>query len=60
MMALSCSKKISASLRGFALKNNGDFYCLICLPSFRTKSKLESHKEVCANKELFLLETLRY
>ena len=42
-MALSCSKKLS--------KNNGNFYCLNCLHSFRTKNRLESHKRVCENKD---------
>ena len=44
-------KKISTLLRGIieSSKNNGGFYCLNCLDlnclnSFRTKSKLESHK----------------
>ena len=39
-------KKLSALLRGITSKNNGDFYCLNCLHSFRTKNKLESHKKV--------------
>ena len=42
-------KKVSTLLRGIT-KNNGDFYCLNCLHSFRTKNKLESHKRVCENK----------
>ena len=48
-MALSCSK-LSALLKGIASKNNGDFYCLNCLHSFRTKNKFESQKKVCENK----------
>ena len=32
-------------------KYNGDFYYLDCLHSFRTKSKLESHRKVCENKD---------
>ena len=43
-------KKLSALLRGISSKNNGYFYCLNCLHSFRTKNKLESHKRVCENK----------
>ena len=45
-MALSSSKK---KLSAFIKKNhsNGDFFCLTCLHSFRTKNKLDSHKEVC-------------
>ena len=34
-----------------ASKYYGDFYCLNCLHSFRIKSKLESHKKVCKNKD---------
>ena len=37
-------KKLSALLRGITSKSNGDFYCLNCLHSFRTKNKLELHK----------------
>ena len=50
-MALSCSKKISALLRGITSKNNGDFYCLNCVHAFRTKNKLELHKKFCQNKD---------
>ena len=35
-------KKLSALLRGITSKNKGDFYCLNCFHSFRTKNKLES------------------
>ena len=38
-------KKLSALLRGITSKNHGDFYCLNCVHSFGTKSKLESHKK---------------
>ena len=34
--------KLSASLRK-TTTNNGDFYCLNCLHSFRSKNKLVSH-----------------
>ena len=51
-MALSCSKKLSALLRGITSKHYRDFYCLNCLHSFSTKKKLESHKKVCENKEI--------
>ena len=47
-IALSCSKKPPVLLRGII---NGDFYCLNCLHSFRTKNKLESHKKVSENKD---------
>ena len=29
----------------------GDFYCLICLHSFRTKNKLKSHAKSCKHKD---------
>ena len=40
-------KKISVLLREITSKNNGNFYCLNCLYSFRRKGKLESHKRAC-------------
>ena len=43
--------KLSALLRGITSKHYGDFYCLNCLRSFRTKDKLESQKKVCENKD---------
>ena len=48
---LSCSKQLSALLREITSKNNGDFYCLNCHHSFRTKNTLEFHKNVCENKD---------
>ena len=38
-------------LKEIISKNNDDFYCLNCLHSFRTKSKLELHKNVRGNKD---------
>ena len=49
-MALSCSNKLSALLRGITSKHHGDFYCLNCLHSFATENKCESHKKVCKDK----------
>ena len=39
-------KKISALLRGITSKHVGDFYCLNCLHSCKTKNKLESQKKL--------------
>ena len=50
-MVLSCSKKLSALLREILPKHVGGFYCLNFLHSHRTKNKLESHKNVCENKD---------
>ena len=44
-------KNLSALLRAITSKYYGDFYCISCLHFFRTKSKLESHKTVCENKD---------
>ena len=44
-------KKISVFISRITSKNNGDIYCLNCCHSIRTKNKLESHKEVCENKD---------
>ena len=43
-------KKVSALLKRITWKHNGDFYCLNCLPFFRTENKLKSHENVCKNK----------
>ena len=58
-MALAV-KKLSALLRETTSKNNGGFYCLNCLHSFRTKNKLESHKKVCKNKDFCNIMKLKY
>ena len=49
-MALSSCKKLSAFLREITSKTKGDFYCLNCLHSFRTKNKSKCHKKACENK----------
>ena len=42
-------KNISGLLRGITSNHNGEFYCLNCLYSNRTKSKLKKHKKICKN-----------
>ena len=44
-------KNLSALLRGMKSKHCDNFYCLNCLHFLGTKSKLESHKKVCENKD---------
>ena len=44
-------KKLSALPRGITSKDDGDFYCLNCLHSFRAENKLKSHEKVCKNKD---------
>ena len=43
--------KISASLRRITSKHDSDLYCLNCLYSFKTKSKLESPKKVQESRD---------
>ena len=49
-------KKLSALLRGITSNNHGDFYCLNCLHSYRTKEKLKEHEKVCSNHDYCCLE----
>ena len=44
-------KKLSALLREITSKHYSDFYCRNCIHSFRTKNKLELHKNVCGYKD---------
>ena len=57
-------KILPALSRGITSKHCHDFYCVNCLYSFWTKSKLESHKRVCENKDfcniICLLRVLKY
>ena len=55
-MALSCYKKLSAIFRLIRSNHNGDFYCINCLHSFRSESKLKNHKNVCENYDYFYIE----
>ena len=50
-MALSCSKKSICIIKRNIFIHFGNFYCLNCLNSFRTKNKLELHKRVCEDKD---------
>ena len=42
-------KNLSGLLRGITSTHYGDFHCLNCFRSYRTKSKLELHKKICEN-----------
>ena len=46
-------KKLSALLREAISEHDGDFYCLICIHSFRTENNLKSHEEV--DKKIFFV-----
>ena len=53
-----CVKKLSALLRGISSNLNGDVYCMNCFKSFRTKSKLEIHKNMCENHDYCYVQSL--
>ena len=44
-------KRFSTLLRGIISKNHGDFYCMNCVHSFKTKNKVKSQEKVWKNKE---------
>ena len=50
-------KDLSRLLRGITSNHDGDFYCLNCLHSYRTKNKLEAHEEICENCDYCHVET---
>ena len=41
--------RLSGLLRGVTGNNNGDFYCLNCFHTYRTKNKLETRKKIYEN-----------
>ena len=43
-------------LREIISKDNADYYCINCLCSFRTESKLKSHENVCKNHDYCYIE----
>ena len=49
-MALPCSKKLSAVLRGITSKHQSDFYCLNSRHSFAIEKKVSLIK-ICKNKD---------
>ena len=44
-------KNLPGLLKGITSTHEKDFYCLNCFHSYRTKSKLESHKKTCENHD---------
>ena len=49
-------KNLSGLLRGITSTHYGDFHCLNCFRSYRTKSKLELHKKICENHDYCKVE----
>ena len=44
-------KSFSRLMEGISSNNHGDFYCLGCFSSFRTKTTLENHVALCKNNK---------
>ena len=44
-------KNLSRLLREITSNHDGDFYCLNCFHSYRTKSNLEAHEKICENRD---------
>ena len=44
-------KNLSGLFKGITSNHYGDFYCLNCFHSYRTKNKLEAHKKICKNQD---------
>ena len=44
-------RNLSRLFRGITANNNGDFYCLGCLHSFRTNNALKRHERLCSNND---------
>ena len=51
-------RSLSRLFRGITANNNGDFYCLGCLHSFRTDNALKRHERLCGNNDYCHVETL--
>ena len=49
-------KNLSGLLRGITSNHYGDFYCLNCFHSYRTKYKLKAHKKICENHDYWDVE----
>ena len=49
-------KSLSGLLRRITLNHKEDFYCYNCSNSFRPKSKLKKHENVCENHDYYYVE----
>ena len=47
---LKPTKSLSRLFKGITSNHKGDYYCLNCLDSFRTKSVLDNHEKLCNDK----------
>ena len=49
-------RSLSRLFRGITSNNNGDFYCLGCLHSFRIDNALKKHERLCNNHDYCHIE----
>ena len=49
-------KSISRLLRGITSNHDGDFYCLNCFHSYRTKETLKKQEKVCKDHDYFYVK----
>ena len=49
-------RSLSRLFRAITSNNNGDFYCLVCLHSFRTDNPLKRHERLCDNDDYCYVE----
>ena len=49
-------RSLSRLFRGIIANNNGNFYCLGCLHSFRTDNALKRHERLCGNNDYWYVE----
>ena len=49
-------KSLPTLLKGVTSNHNGDFYCLNCFHSYRTKNKLKKHERVCNDQDYCYVE----
>ena len=49
-------KSLSRLMEGISSNSHGDFYCLGCFSSFRTKSTLKNHVDLCKNNKFAKIE----
>ena len=47
----TAATRLSGLLRRVTSNHNDDFYCLNCFHSYKTKNKLEAHKNICKNHD---------
>ena len=44
-------KSIPRLFRGITSNHDGDFYCLNCFHSYRTKNRLKKHEKICKDHD---------